>query len=94
MTAATLLYPPPAWNGLVAVPFGGGVTGNTTGSGPVIEGSIPSPRATASLACPTNNRGSEEWDTDLLTLVPSSSGLGYRPLKAGTPVQIRSGLLK
>ena len=26
-------------------PFGGGVIGNTTGSGPVIEGSSPSPRA-------------------------------------------------
>src|SRR6185437_6235179 len=28
-------------------PFGGGVIGNTTGSGPVIEGSSPSPRAPA-----------------------------------------------
>src|SRR4029079_18729724 len=28
------------------VPFGGGVIGNTTGSGPVIGGSSPPPRAT------------------------------------------------
>src|ERR1700722_7446439 len=32
---------------LNAHPFGGGVIGNTTGSGPVIEGSSPSPRAPA-----------------------------------------------
>src|SRR5580704_17771163 len=32
-------------------PFGGGVIGNTTGSGPVIEGSSPSPRAPAGSRC-------------------------------------------
>src|ERR1019366_3419490 len=32
---------------LIVHPFGGGVIGNTTGSGPVIEGSSPSPRAPA-----------------------------------------------
>src|SRR5581483_477504 len=32
---------------LMAHLFGGGVIGNTTGSGPVIEGSSPSPRAPA-----------------------------------------------
>ena len=51
--------------------FGDSVIGNTMGSGPIIEGSSPSPRA----------------------LAPSSRGLGRRPLKAETPVQIRSGLL-
>ncbi len=54
------------------LPFGDGVIGNTMGSGPIVEGSSPSPRAKA----------------------PSSRGLGRRPLKAETPVQIRSGLLK
>src|SRR5258705_5864979 len=37
---------PPAFG---APPFGGGVIGNTAGSGPVIEGSSPSPRAKKSL---------------------------------------------
>ena len=59
--------------------FGGGVIGNTTGSGPVIEGSSPSPRARRSGYRSHN-------------LVPSSSGRGRRPLKPETPVQIWSGL--
>ena len=58
--------------------LGGGVIGNTTGSGPVIEGSSPSPRAKVGYHPP-------EW-------APSSSGLGRRPLKPVTPVRIRSGL--
>ena len=58
--------------------FGGGVIGNTAGSGPVIEGSSPSPRARVGMSRPN--------------LVPSSRGLGRRPLKPETPVQIRSGL--
>ena len=50
----------PSWSGEGSVPpgrsanlnihsIGGGVIGNTTGSGPVIEGSSPSPRASATL---------------------------------------------
>ena len=58
--------------------LGGGVIGNTTGSGSVIEGSSPSPRARAGYA--------------LGLLAPSSRGLGRRPLKPVTPVRIRSGL--
>lgn len=58
--------------------LGGGVIGNTTGSGPVIEGSSPSPRAKVGYHPP-------KW-------APSSSGLGRRPLKPVTPVRIRSGL--
>ena len=58
--------------------FGGGVIGNTPGSGPVIGGSSPPPRAGGSLS--------------RLHMAPSSSGLGRRPLKAVAPVQIRSGL--
>ena len=60
-------------------PFGGGVIGNTAGSGPVVEGSSPSPRAKV---------------VSLLPSAPSSSGLGRWPLKPVTPVQIRSGLLR
>ena len=37
---------------MVAAPFGGGVIGNTTGSGPVIGGSSPPPRATVALQSP------------------------------------------
>ena len=59
--------------------FGGGVIGNTAGSGPVIEGSSPSPRARVGMGRPN--------------LVPSSSGLGRRPLKPETAVRTRSGLL-
>ena len=57
-------------------PFGGGVIGNTPGSGPVVEGSSPPPerRPRATLSA------------------PSSSGLGRWPLKPVTPVRIRSGL--
>ena len=58
--------------------FGGGVIGNTAGSGPVIEGSSPSPRARVGKSRPN--------------LVPSSRGRGRRPLKPETPVQIWSGL--
>ena len=58
--------------------LGGGVIGNTTGSGSVIEGSSPSPRARAGYAPGL--------------LAPSSSGLGRRPLKPVTPVRTRSGL--
>ncbi len=65
---------------LRACAFGGGVIGNTTGSGPVIEGSSPSPRARADASQPR--------------LVPSSSGPGRRPLKPVTPVRIWSGLQK
>ena len=58
--------------------LGGGVIGNTTGSGSVIEGSSPSPRAKSGY--------------HPVLLAPSSSGLGRRPLKPVTPVRIRSGL--
>ena len=58
-------------------PFGGGVIGNTTGSGPVFGGSSPPPRARRHHA-----------DSP----APSSSGLGRRPLKAVTAVRICSGL--
>ena len=57
--------------------FGGGVIGNTTGSGPVIGGSSPPPRARMH-----QHR----------SLAPSSSGRGRRPLKAVTAVRICSGL--
>ena len=60
----------------ITILIGDGVIGNTMGSGPIIEGSSPSPRA---------NR---------LNLAPSSRGLGRCPLKAETPVRIRSGLLE
>ena len=43
---STLATPDGSAN-LIVHPFGGGVIGNTTGSGPVIEGSSPSPRAPA-----------------------------------------------
>jgi hypothetical protein len=62
---------------ILASTFGGGVIGNTPGSGPVIEGSSPSPRARQTSVCPT---------------APSSRGLGRRPLKAVAWVQIPSGL--
>ena len=58
--------------------FGGGVIGNTPGSGPDIEGSSPSPRAMRIHSAHI--------------MAPSSSGLGRRPLKAVAPVQVRSGL--
>ena len=38
-----------ARTGISAHPFGGGVIGNTTGSGPVIGGSIPPPRADSTV---------------------------------------------
>ena len=63
---------------MLNVALGGGVIGNTTGSGPVIEGSSPSPRAKVGYH-------PSQW-------APSSSGLGRRPLKPVTPVRIRSGL--
>ena len=59
-------------------PFGGGVIGNTAGSGPVIGGSSPPPRA-------VRIEGFGH-------LAPSSSGLGRRPLKPETPVRTWSGL--
>ena len=59
-------------------PFGGGVIGNTTGSGPVVGGSSPPPRAHRCIAIGVS--------------APSSSGLGRRPLKAETAVRICSGL--
>ena len=68
---------------LNAHPFGGGVIGNTTGSGPVIEGSSPSPRAPAALhTCHGDHRSA-----------PSSRGLGHHPLKVATRVRIPLGLL-
>ena len=63
--------------------FGGGVIGNTTGSGPVIGGSSPPPRA-------RTRPGHRQRCT--ASLAPSSSGLGRRPLKAETAVRICSGL--
>ena len=67
---------------LNAHPFGGGVIGNTTGSGPVIEGSSPSPRApAASVTCHGDHRSA-----------PSSRGLGHHPLKVATRVRIPLGL--
>lgn len=65
-------------DGMILNALGGGVIGNTTGSGPVIEGSSPSPRAWVGYYP--------------ALLAPSSSGLGRRPLKPVTPVRIRSGL--
>ena len=64
---------------ILARTFGGGVIGNTTGSGPVIGGSSPPPRARRLI------------DHDRRP-APSSSGLGRRPLKAVTAVRICSGL--
>ena len=84
---------PPSWStgrtpptgrsaNLNAHPFGGGVIGNTTGSGPVIEGSSPSPRApAASATCHGDHRSA-----------PSSRGLGHHPLKVATRVRIPLGL--
>jgi hypothetical protein len=68
-----------SWDPIATIhrPFGGGVIGNTLGSGPSVEGSSPSPRAMAIRVSPS---------------APSSSGLGRWPLKPVTPVQIRSGL--
>ena len=39
----------------IAEPFGGGVIGNTTGSGPVIQGSSPCPRANGSIVRSTSS---------------------------------------
>lgn len=58
--------------------IGSGVIGSTTGSGPVSRGSSPLSRAGG----PARR----------LAAAPSSRGLGRRPLKAETPVQIWSGL--
>ena len=58
--------------------FGGGVIGNTAGSGPVIGGSSPPPRATAPEAAKYP--------------APSSSGLGHHPLKVETRVRTPLGL--
>ena len=67
--------------GKIAQPFGGGVIGNTTGSGPVIQGSSPCPRA-------------NEVTVMLVSfMVPSSSGLGHHPLKVEARVRIPLGLL-
>ena len=66
---------------LTSRPFGGGVIGNTTGSGPVIEGSSPSPRAPAASAHGGDRRSA-----------PSSRGLGHHPLKVATRVRIPLGL--
>ena len=65
-------------------PFGGGVIGNTAGSGPVVEGSSPSPRASWARVNLTNASHP----------AGSSRGLGRRPLKAVTGVQIPSRLLR
>jgi hypothetical protein len=80
-------------------PFGGGVIGNTTGSGPVIEGSSPSPRAGRAAHARRSTREPTSVGSARLACrrhaarprVPSSSGLGRRPLKAVTAVQIRRG---
>ncbi len=61
-------------------PIGGGVIGNTAGSGPVVEGSSPSPRAPA-IASPGCRHKA-----------PSSSGLGHHPLKVETRVRTPLGL--
>jgi hypothetical protein len=81
-------------------PFGGGVIGNTTGSGPVIEGSSPSPRAGRTAVTPrfdpeptsVSLRPARPSCGRASVAPPSSSGLGRRPLKAVTAVQIRSGV--
>ena len=62
-------------------PFGGGVIGNTTGSGPVIEGSSPSPRAQPASRRPVAG-----------CRAPSSRGQGHHPLKVETRVRIPLGL--
>ena len=67
----------------ISKPFGGGVIGNTTGSGPVIQGSSPCPRAT--LEIPVLSGVSS-------FMVPSSSGLGHHPLKVEARVRIPLGL--
>jgi hypothetical protein len=92
----------------VRCPFGGGVIGNTTGSGPVIEGSSPSPRAGRRDGIAVRSTTSRGLGYALLhapylvaqvacrsvthAAPPSSSGLGRRPLTAVTWVQIPSGV--
>ena len=65
----------------IAEPFGGGVIGNTTGSGPVIQGSSPCPRAIA-----------VDGLMSIAFEVPSSSGPGHHPLKVEARVRIPLGL--
>ena len=74
-------------------PFGGGVIGNTAGSGPVIGGSSPPPRALMTADAPSGR------SVGSVTIVrpdghpaPSSSGLGHHPLKVETRVRIPLGL--
>ena len=64
-------------------PFGGGVIGNTAGSGPVIGGSSPSPGARERPLVPS----AAAYGT-----APSSSGLGHHPLKVAARVRIPLGL--
>jgi len=63
--------------------FGGGVIGNTTGSGPVIGGSSPPPRACTPAQDLRAIRGDQP---------PSSSGLGHHPLKVAARVRIPLGV--
>ena len=72
--------PPLSWP---VHPFGGGVIGNTTGSGPVIRGSSPCPGA--------RERPLVGWAAADGT-APSSSGLGHHPLKVAARVRIPLGL--
>jgi hypothetical protein len=74
-------------SGRIAKPFGGGVIGNTTGSGPVIQGSSPCPRANE-----TSPSGVRTLGLRSTFMVPSSSGLGHHPLKVEARVRIPLGL--
>ena len=70
-------------------PFGGGVIGNTAGSGPAFGGSSPPPRARDRELRRAPGSSSRQH---ISGPAPSSSGLGRRPLKAVTAVRICSGL--
>ena len=70
---------------------GYGVIGSPTGSGPVSLGSSPGTPAGSAAAADRRLAELHRWLRPA-RMAPSSSGLGHRPLKAATAVQIRSGL--
>jgi hypothetical protein len=78
---------PAPWDPAGWAPFGGGVIGNTGGSGPSIGGSSPPPRAQLKQFG-TTRRSSYTRPSP----PPSSSGLGHHPLKVAARVRIPLGV--